>query len=86
VSNMKEFARGCDGPAHLLLHDAINQLTVIVGNCDLLSTELKAGSESAKRLGLIHDAAFKMATVLEQYQWRVLEAVRIAGGQKCYAA
>jgi hypothetical protein len=44
----------------------MNQLTVIAGNCDLLSTELRAGSESAKRLGLIQEAAFKVATGLEQ--------------------
>jgi hypothetical protein len=53
---------------------------------NLLSTEVKAGSESAKRLGLIHEAVFKMATGLEPYQCRVLEVIRIAGGQKGYAA
>jgi hypothetical protein len=59
---MKESTGGYDGTASLLLHDAITQATVIVGNCDLLSTESKAGSEHAKRLVLIHEAAFKMAT------------------------
>jgi hypothetical protein len=77
---------GYDGPASLLLHDALNQRTVIVANCDLLRTEVKAGPESAKRLGLIHEAVFKMATGLEPYQCRVLEVIRIAAGQKRYAA
>jgi hypothetical protein len=77
---------GCDEAANLLLHDAINQLAVIVGNCDLLRTELQAGSESAKRLGRIHKAAVKMAERIEQYQRRVLEVVRIVGGRKRDAA
>ena len=58
---MEESTEGCDEPANLLLHEVINQLTVIVGNCDLMSPELREGSESAKRLGLIHEAAIKMA-------------------------
>jgi hypothetical protein len=68
---MEESTGGCDEPANLLLHEVINQLTVIVGNCDLMSPELRKGSESAKRLGVIHEAAIKMAESLKQYQCRV---------------
>ena len=83
---MERPTTGCDEATNVLLHDTINQLAVIVGNCDLLRAELQAGSESAKRLGLIHKAAMKMAERIEQYQRRVLEVVRIVGGQKRYAA
>lgn len=68
---MEESTEGCNEPANLLLHEVINQLTVIVGNCDLMSPELREGSESAKRLGLIYEAAIKMAEALKQDQCRV---------------
>jgi hypothetical protein len=41
-----------------LLHDVINPV----------SPEVKTGSQSAKRRGLIHDAAIKMAKGKEQYE------------------
>ena len=55
------------GPANLLLHAVMNQLTAVVGNCDLMSPELREGSQSAKRSGLIHEAAI-MAEAIKQYQ------------------
>jgi hypothetical protein len=58
-------------PANLLLHEVIHQLTVIVGNCDLMSPELREGSESAKRLGLIQETAIKMTEALKQDQRQV---------------
>jgi len=45
----------------------MNQLTAVVGNCDLMSPELREGSQSAKRSGLIHEAAI-MAEAIKQYQ------------------
>jgi hypothetical protein len=40
-----------------LTHDLVNKLTVITGHCDLRSEHLKAGSQSAKRVGLIQEGA-----------------------------
>jgi hypothetical protein len=47
-----------------------------------MSPEVKAGSGSAKRLGLIHEAAIKMAKGLEPYQCGVLEAIRRVGNRR----
>ena len=43
-----------------LSHDLINQLSIIVGNCDLLSKEALEGSEYARRLFLIREVAKDM--------------------------
>ena len=62
-----------------LSHELINQLSIIVGNCDLLSKEALEGSEYARRLFLIREVAKDMARQLNQHQCQV--EARIQAGQ-----
>jgi hypothetical protein len=70
---MEKSTRGCHEPGCLLAHDLVNKLSVIIGNCDLLMSEqmqeqVQTGSECAKRLRLIHDAAQGIARELNEHQ------------------
>jgi hypothetical protein len=50
-----------DDPLCRLAHDLNSKLAVIFGCCDLLSDEVEAGSECAKRLAMIRRTAEDMA-------------------------
>ncbi len=65
-------------PLCLLSHDLINQLAVIIGNCDLVSKEAPEGSERARRLSLIREVAKKMAKQLHQHECNVDARIRPA--------
>jgi hypothetical protein len=65
-------------PLCQLSHDLINQLSVIVGNCDLLSKEALEGSEYARRLFLIREVAKEMAKQLNQHECNVDARIRPA--------
>jgi hypothetical protein len=65
---MENSTRGCHEPACLLAHDLVNKLSVIIGNCDLMTEQVQAGSECAKRLRLIHDVAQGIARELNEHQ------------------
>jgi hypothetical protein len=84
VTGMENCSKECDEAACLLAHEIIDKLTVIIGNCDLLSANAEAGSECATRLGLIQSAAKEIAKELSDRQCRLLEAARSTGGQKYY--
>jgi hypothetical protein len=48
-------------------HDLLNQLSVIIGNCDLLCDSPRAGdAKDAKHLQRIKDAAFSIAARLQR--------------------
>jgi hypothetical protein len=68
------------------LRDLVNKLSVISGHCDLLSDDLKAGSQCAKRVGAIQEITREVAEELNEYQRRLLESARTAAGQKRGAA
>ena len=55
-----------------MLRDLVNKLAVIVGHCDLLSEDLKKGSQCAKRVGAIQEISRGMAKELNEYQCRLL--------------
>jgi hypothetical protein len=84
VNGMESSTKESDEAACLLAHEIIEKLTVIIGNCDLLSAKAQAGSECATRLGLIHDTAKEIAKELGDRQCRLLDAVRSSRGQKYY--
>jgi hypothetical protein len=58
------------------VHDLVNKLAVIVGHCDLLSDNLKQGSQSAKRVIAIQEIGRGMAKELNEYQYRLSTSVR----------
>ena len=53
-----------------LARDLNNKLAVILGCCDLISDGIKPGSECAKRLGMIREAAQDMARELRLRSFR----------------
>ena len=81
MNKMEKSNGGRDDRGRLLKHDLIDKLAVIVGNCDLLSTELKADSACAKRLASIHDAAKEMATEISKPQFPLWETILSAREQ-----
>jgi hypothetical protein len=72
---MERSNRGLEERARLLKHELINKVAIIVGNCDLLSIEMKAGAECAKRLDSIRDAAKEMAKEISKPQFPLWEAI-----------
>ncbi len=83
---MERSNRGLEGRARLLKHDLIDKLAVIVGNCDLLSTEMKAASASAKRLDSIRDLAKGMAKEISQPQCPLWDTFLSAREQRRWTA
>jgi hypothetical protein len=45
------------GPRNLQVHDLINKLSVIIGNCDLLNEMTAQGTETARRISVIRAIA-----------------------------
>jgi hypothetical protein len=77
---MGESNGACHEPSCLLAHDLVNKLSIIIGCCDLLIEEAQPFSQSAARLGLIHDAAECMAMKLNEHQCKLSEATRKKAG------
>jgi len=69
-------------PASPSTHDLVNKLSIILGHCDLLRDQLKAGSPSANRVCAIQEVVRGMAMELNEYQCQLAEWTRSAGVQK----
>lgn len=63
-------------PSCALAHDMINQLSNIVGNCELLREELPKDAPCLKRLRLIQDVAKSVAEELKSHQ-RILDRLSL---------
>jgi hypothetical protein len=59
-------------PVCPLAHSLLDQLTVILGHCELLLVTTSPDSESSKRLCLIREAAHSMGTELKDYQCELI--------------
>lgn len=75
-----------DERARLFKHDLIDKLAVIVGNCDLLGVEMKAGSACAKRLDSIRNVAKGMAKEISKPQCPLWETILSAREQRDWVA
>jgi hypothetical protein len=62
-----------DDPVCKLAHDLNSKLAVVLGCCDLLGDEVEAGSECARRLGMIRQAAQDMARAIRLRSCRPTE-------------
>ena len=62
-----------DQPACMAAHHLVNQLSAIVGHCDLLLEMTEQGTEQARRLAMIRDIASTAVKELSEHQ-RKLEA------------
>lgn len=65
---MEKFNLGKDAPTCALAHGLINQLTVIIGFCDLVLEGTVKGPECSERLAMIRKVAAKMADDLNGHQ------------------
>ena len=75
VSIKQETLKGHQ-PSCALAHDMINQLSNIVGNCELLRDELPKDGPCLKRLRLIQDIAKSVAEELKSHQ-RILDTLSL---------
>jgi hypothetical protein len=82
ILRMDEVQRRAISLTRSFVHDLVNQLAVIVGHCDLVSADLKQGSQSANRLVAIREIGQGMAKELNEYQYRLSKSVRSVGTQK----
>jgi hypothetical protein len=82
ISDLDERKRRAIELTRSFVHDLVNQLAVIVGHCDLLSDDLKQGSQSAKRVIAIQEIGRGMAQELNEYQYRLSKSVQSVGMQK----
>jgi signal transduction histidine kinase len=58
---------GPDLTVGMLAHELLNRLSIIIGNCDLVSERTQADSESARLLSLIRESARSMAVDLSSH-------------------
>ena len=65
---MKNLSGGSVLPPCRLAHELVDQLSVIIGNCDLAAERTTANSEGAKFLGLIRENARTMILTLSRHQ------------------
>jgi len=63
----------------MIVHDMVNKLSAILGQCDLLIEVTEAGTEPANRLAVIRDIAESAAKELNEYQRKVATETRKAG-------
>jgi len=60
----------------MVAYDVVNQLAVIIGNCDLLLEKTEEETEDARRLGLIREIATTMVRELAEHQRQVEAEMR----------
>jgi hypothetical protein len=76
VVSIKQQTLGSYQPSCASAHDMINQLSNIVGNCELLRDELPKDAACSKRLRLIQDVAKSGAEELKSHQ-RILDRLSL---------
>jgi hypothetical protein len=69
----------------MLVHDLLNRISIIMGNCDLASQNTPANSENAKHISIIRENARMMALELSNHMDELSEQFRTTkaspGGQ-----
>ena len=76
MSDMTRAKRACDHPICLLAHDLLNQLSVIVGRCDLAGDSVGETAAAARHLKVIRETAVSMAETLKQHQCQLESLAR----------
>ncbi len=62
----------------MLLHQVINQMSIIIGNCELVMEKSPADSDYIKRLELIGETAHRVVTAMKDHQCEVTNLLRTA--------
>jgi hypothetical protein len=65
-----------DQPACMVAHHLVNQLSAIVGHCDLLIEMTEQGTEQARRLAMIREIANTAVKELTEHQRQLDEEAR----------
>jgi hypothetical protein len=63
-------------PACLLVHNMINKLSVIIGNCDLVIEATPEDSPQAQRLAAIRKAAESLILEVRDYKCDLIEPAK----------
>ena len=66
----------CHHPICILAHDLVNDLSVIVGHCDLMLDVGQSDEQRAKHLSRIRQAAKSMADKLKHHQCQLASLAR----------
>lgn len=66
----------CREPASLVVHDLVNQLSAIIGRCELLLEKTEPGTENAKQLALVCDLAHAAVSTVTAHRRQVYEELR----------
>jgi len=70
--------RQCHHPICMLAHELVNNLSVIVGRCDLLGDPDQSDDERTRHLQAIRQTAKSMADRLNQHQCHLASIARTA--------
>jgi hypothetical protein len=73
---MQKASRECHHPICILAHDLVNNLSVIVGRCDLMLDAGQSDEQRAKHLSEIRDTAKLMADKLTHHQCQLASLAR----------
>jgi hypothetical protein len=68
-------------PASMVAHNLVNQLSAIVGHCDLLIEITEQGTEPARRLALIREIATAATVELTEHQRQLRADARNPDGE-----
>lgn len=75
---MEKKAPQCHHPVCMLAHDLLNNLSVIVGSCDLLQDQENLENQSTQHVTRIRDTAKSMAERLNHHQCHLAALARSA--------
>lgn len=65
-------------PVCMMLHDIVNQLSVIIGNCDLVIEKASADSDYINRLRVISETAHRVVKTMTKHQCELTGLLRTA--------
>ena len=65
-----------DEPAYMEAHHLVNQLSAIVGHCDLLIEMTEKGTEQARHMAMIRDIAITAVKELIEHQHQLKAEAR----------
>lgn len=72
VSQMRSKEK-CRQPTSLVVHDLVNQLSGLIGRCELLLEKAEPGTESAKQLALVCDLAYAAVNKVTGHRRQISE-------------
>jgi len=75
VSQMRPKEK-CRQPTSLVVHDLVNQLSGLIGRCELLLEKAEPGTENAKQLAQVCDLAHAAVNTVTAHRRQISEELR----------